>query len=163
MPRSTGEPKDFAGQRVVIVGRGNSAAQILAEVSTLAKTTWVTRRAPRFLPDDVDGRALFVTARARIQALEEGREHAGVAGLGDIVMVPSVLDARERGVLKAQPGFERLTPTGIAWPHGAEQDADAVDWCTGFPPSAAPPAFPSAPQQGRAGRCQRTIGHPSGQ
>jgi cation diffusion facilitator CzcD-associated flavoprotein CzcO len=129
------EPKEFASQRVVIVGGGNSAAQILAEVSTVAETTWVTNRPPRFLADDVDGRALFATARARIKALEEGREHAGVAGLGDIVMVASVLDARERGVLKAQPMFERLTPTGMAWADGAEQNADAVIWCTGFRPA----------------------------
>lgn len=129
------EPADFAGQRVVIVGGGNSAAQILAEVSTVAETTWVTSRPPRFLPDDVDGRALFATARARIEALEEGREHAGVAGLGDIVMVASVREARDRGVLKANPMFERLTLDGVAWPDGTQQQADAVIWCTGFRPA----------------------------
>ena len=39
---------------------------------SVAETTWVTSRPPRFLPDDVDGRALFATARARIRALERG-------------------------------------------------------------------------------------------
>ena len=52
-------PDPFSGQRVVVVGGGNSGAQILAEVSTVAATTWVTSRPPRFLPDDVDGRVLF--------------------------------------------------------------------------------------------------------
>lgn len=128
-------PEDLAGQRVVVVGGGNSAAQILAEVSTVAETLWVTSRPPRFLPDDVDGRALFATARARIKALEEGREHAGVAGLGDIVMVPSVRAARERGVLKPQPMFARLLPRGVAWADGSEQEVDVVIWCTGFRPA----------------------------
>jgi cation diffusion facilitator CzcD-associated flavoprotein CzcO len=128
-------PGDFAGQRVVVVGGGNSAAQILAEVSTVADTTWVTTRPPRFLPDDVDGRTLFATARARIKALEEGRHHAGVAGLGDIVMVAGVKDARDRGVLKAEPMFTRLAPTGVTWADGTEQPADAVIWCTGFRPA----------------------------
>lgn len=128
-------PAEFAGQRVVVVGGGNSAAQVLAEVSTVAETTWVTLREPRFLPDDVDGRVLFATARARIEALEQGREHAGVAGLGDIVMVAAVKDARERGVLRAQPMFARLTPRGIAWADGTEQECDAVIWCTGFRPA----------------------------
>jgi putative flavoprotein involved in K+ transport len=128
-------PEELAGQRVVVVGGGNSAAQILAEVSTVADTTWVTTRPPRFLPEDVDGRALFATARARIQALKQGRVHAGVAGLGDIVMVASVKDARDRGVLKAQPIFTRLTPTGVAWANGRTQDVDAVIWCTGFRPA----------------------------
>lgn len=128
-------PHRFAGKRVVVVGGGNSAAQILAEVSTVANTTWVTARRPRFLPDDVDGRVLFATARARIQALQEGREHAGVAGLGDIVMVASVKQARDRGVLEAQPMFTRLTATGVEWADGTEQACDAVIWCTGFRPA----------------------------
>ena len=128
-------PEEFGGQRVVVVGGGNSAAQILAEVSRVAETTWVTIRPPRFLPDDVDGRVLFATARARIKALEEGREHGGVAGLGDIVMVTSVKDARDRGVLKAQSMFSRLTAAGVAWADGREQGCDAVIWCTGFRPA----------------------------
>src|SRR5690606_38147847 len=83
-------PDEFAGQHVVVVGGGNSGAQILAEVSTVAATTWVTSRPPRFLADEVDGRVLFEAASARVKALAEGREHSGVAGLGDIVMVASV-------------------------------------------------------------------------
>lgn len=128
-------PEEFAGQRVVVVGGGNSAAQILAEVSTVAETTWVTMTPPRFLADDVDGRVLFATARARIKALEEGRDHAGVAGLGDIVMVASVKDARQRGVLRAEPMFTRLTADGVAWADGAAWECDAVIWCTGFRPA----------------------------
>jgi putative flavoprotein involved in K+ transport len=128
-------PDDFAGQHVVVVGGGNSAAQVLAEVSTVAETTWVTARQPRFLPDDVDGRVLFATARARISALEQGREHAGVAGLGDIVMVASVKEARERGVLRALPMFARLDHDGVVWADGRRQDCDAVIWCTGFRPA----------------------------
>jgi putative flavoprotein involved in K+ transport len=128
-------PADFAGQHVVVVGGGNSAAQVLAEVSTVATTTWVTTRTPRFLPDDVDGRVLFATARARIEALEQGREHAGVGGLGDIVMVASVRDARGRGVLEARPMFAALDDGGVVWADGTRQDCDAVIWCTGFRPA----------------------------
>ena len=128
-------PEEFAGQRVVVVGGGNSAAQILAEVSTMADATWVTKRPPRFLADDVDGRVLFATARARIKALDEGRDHAGVAGLGDIVMVAEVKDARERGVLRADPMFTHVTTGGVAWTDGATRPCDAVIWCTGFRPA----------------------------
>ncbi|MFN2319870.1 MAG: hypothetical protein ABR500_09340 [Dermatophilaceae bacterium] len=101
----------------------------------MAHTTWVTTRPPRFLPDDVDGRVLFATARARITALQEGRAHAGVAGLGDVVMVASVREARQRGALDAQPMIARLTPTGVEWADGSRQQADAVIWCTGFRPA----------------------------
>lgn len=128
-------PEELAGRRVVVVGGGNSGAQILAEVSTVAETTWVTSRPPRFLPDEVDGRALFAAATARIEALRQGREHAGVGGLGDVVMVESVRKARERGVLASRPMFSRLTRTGVAWPDGTGLDAEVIIWCTGFRPA----------------------------
>ena len=128
-------PDPFTRQRVVVVGGGNSAAQILAEVSTVAATTWVTARPPRFLPDDVDGRVLFDVATQRSLALREGRaDTGGVAGLGDIVMVPPVRAARDRGVLHAEPMFHQLTPDGIAWQDGRSLPADAIIWCTGFKP-----------------------------
>jgi cation diffusion facilitator CzcD-associated flavoprotein CzcO len=73
-------PEPFAGRRVLIVGGGNSGAQILAEVSNTAATTWVTEKPPVFLPDDVDGRVLFHRATARLKALQEGREPEIPAG-----------------------------------------------------------------------------------
>lgn len=126
---------DFAGQRVLIVGGGNSAAQILAEVSAVAETTWVTLRPPRFLPDDVDGRALFEIATQRHRARLAGESDGGrVAGLGDIVMVESVRRARDRGVLHAREPFARLVGHGVRWHDGSESSFDAMIWCTGFRP-----------------------------
>lgn len=130
-------PQEFAGRRVVVVGGGNSGAQIAADLAyDTADLTWVTLREPRYLPDDVDGRVLFAVASARRRALDEGRtDTGGVASLGDIVAVPPVREARDAGRLKAQPMFDRLTPTGVAWADGMTADADAIIWCTGFRPS----------------------------
>lgn len=130
------DPAALAGQRVLVVGGGNSAAQLLAEVSTVARTTWVTRAAPRFLPDDVDGRALFEVASRRTRALAEGDpDPGGVAALGDIVMVPPVLQARSRGVLTARRPFHHFTRDGVVWADGEHQHVDTVLWCTGFRPA----------------------------
>jgi putative flavoprotein involved in K+ transport len=130
-------PEPFRGLRVIVVGGGNSAAQLLAEVSTVAaNTTWVTPRPPRFLPDDVDGRVLFDVASARSAALAAGRgDQGGVAALGDIVMIPTVKDARDRGVLTARPLFRSLTANGVAWADGTVEPADTIIWCTGFRPA----------------------------
>ena len=130
-------PDGFAGQRVAVVGGGNSAAQILAELSPVAETLWATLRPPRFLSDDLDGRALFAVATRQQQAVARGEKAEGIGGLGDIVAVPSVRRARERGDLKTVPMFDRLTPTGVAWDDGTTWDCDAVLWCTGFRPSLA--------------------------
>ncbi|MFL1375971.1 MULTISPECIES: ArsO family NAD(P)H-dependent flavin-containing monooxygenase [unclassified Nocardiopsis] len=121
-------PEVFAGLRVAVVGGGNSAAQILAELSRVADTTWITARPPRLMPDGLDGRALFARATRRVL------DGAADRPPGDIVMVPSVREARDRGVLKAEPMFERLTPTGVVWADGTAADYDAVLWCTGFRP-----------------------------
>jgi len=126
-------PEPFRDQVVLIVGGGNSGAQILAEVSQVAETFWVTLNEPRFLPDDVDGRVLFQRATERFFARQEGRsieEPAG--GLGDIVMMPPVRAARARGVLESVRPFVRFTETGVVWPEGTEMRVDTVIWCTGF-------------------------------
>ncbi|WP_284574611.1 ArsO family NAD(P)H-dependent flavin-containing monooxygenase [Streptomyces sp. 2P-4] len=132
-------PAEFAGQRVIVVGGGNSGAQIAADLAGTAELTWVTRRPPRYLADDIDGRALFDHATARRRALDTGRaDTGGVASLGDIVAVPAVRAARDAGLLAAKPMFTRLTATGAEWADGSRTEAAAVIWCTGFRPALAP-------------------------
>ncbi len=125
-------PEDYAGQTVLVVGGGNSGAQIMAEVSLVARALWVTTHEPLFLSDDVDGRVLFQRAVARMKA---GPAAPPVGGIGDIVMVPPVKAARERGDLTSVRSFERMTATGVIWPDGSEMAVDAIIWCTGFRPA----------------------------
>ncbi|MDT9683713.1 ArsO family NAD(P)H-dependent flavin-containing monooxygenase [Streptomyces sp. TRM76323] len=129
-------PQDFTDSRVIVVGGGNSGAQIAADLAHDTDLIWVTPREPRFLPDDIDGRALFEAATARRRALDEGRvDTGGVSSLGDIVAVPPVREARDAGRLKASPMFDRLTPTGVVWADGVTAEADTIIWCTGFRPA----------------------------
>lgn len=130
------EPQPFAGKKVLVVGGGNSGAQILAELSRVARTTWVTPERPLFLPDEVDGRVLFERATERWKAQQDGRViEQPVGGLGDVVMVPPVVEARERGVLESVRPFQRFTRHGVVWTDGGESTVDVVIWCTGFSPA----------------------------
>lgn len=124
----------FKNQQVIIVGEGNSGAQILAEVSQLAQTSWLTSKKPSFLPDDVDGRVLFDRASALYEAQKQGKGYRPPS-LGDIVMVPSVKEARERGVLKAKPTIEYFEKDGVVLQNGEFIKADSVIFCTGFRPA----------------------------
>lgn len=63
-------PHDFAGRRVIVVGGGNSGAQIAADLADYTELTWVTQRPPRYLADDIDGRAPFDAATARRRTLD---------------------------------------------------------------------------------------------
>ncbi|MXO48889.1 SidA/IucD/PvdA family monooxygenase [Erythrobacter vulgaris] len=126
-------PDQFEGQRVLVVGGGNSGAQIFAEVADVAaEAVWVTIREPILLPDDVDGRVLFERAIAR---LKTGNRDEPVGGIGNIVMVPPVKAARDRGILRSVRPFVRMTETGVVWQDGREAEVDAIIWCTGFRPA----------------------------
>ncbi len=125
-------PEPFAGRTVLVVGGGNSGAQIMAELAPVARALWVTTEDPLFLPDDVDGRVLFERAVARMKA---GPGDAPVGGIGDIVMVPPVKAARARGDLRAVRPFREMTAEGVIWPDGSELSVDAIIWCTGFRPA----------------------------
>lgn len=124
-------PEQFRGQRVCVVGGGNSGAQIAADLIGRAEVTWCTLKPPRFLPDSFDGAALFRIARAHVA----GTSDITVSDLGDIVMVPPVKRALEAGVLQATPMFERLTSTSAFWSDGSSRNFDAIVWCTGFRPA----------------------------
>lgn len=129
-------PEAFAGKRVLVVGGGNSGAQIMAEVSLAANATWVTVTEPLFLPDDVDGRVLFQRATDRWKAQMEGRTvDAPIGGLGDIVAIPSVREARARSALNSRRPFTAFHEQGVTWPDGRDEPIDVVIWCTGFRPA----------------------------
>lgn len=127
-------PAAFAGQSVAVVGEGNSGAQLLAELSLVADVVWITRNPPRFLPDHIDGRYLFDAATKMYEAKLAGKSYEPPS-LSNIVMVPSVKDARERGVLHSFPSFHHFSESGIGWENGDEKRVDAVIFCTGFKPS----------------------------
>lgn len=127
-------PEEFEGKRVAIVGEGNSGAQILAEVSKVTGTLWITQREPRFLPDHVDGKFLFDAATQMYESQKMGKAYKPPS-LGDIVMVDSVKDARTRKVLKSGRPFEKFTEDSIIWSNGHEEKIDVVIFCTGFRPS----------------------------
>src|SRR5699024_7227279 len=125
----------FRGARVLVVGGGNSGAQIAADLlPTASAVTWVTRRPPRFLPDEIDGRALFQLATRHVQGTDDTENPGGIAALGDIVVTPPIRHARDAGLLTPSPMFCRFTPTGVQWSTGDQVALDAVIWCTGFRP-----------------------------
>jgi len=126
-------PDSLAGQTVAVVGEGNSGAQLLAEISLVAHTIWITRRPPRFLPDHIDGRYLFDAATKMYEAKLAGKAYEPPS-LSDIVMVPSVKEARSRNVLQSFPPFHHYTEHGLAWENGDEKLVDTVIFCTGFKP-----------------------------
>ncbi len=123
---------EFAGRSVVVVGGGASAVQLLGEIATVARTTWVTRRPPVWREGpfgEEQGRA--VVARVA-DAVRAGRMPGSVVGVTGLVVTPWVRRAMDDGVLTRLPVFDRVTPDGVAWDDGRSVRADVILWATGF-------------------------------
>lgn len=125
-------PDPFKGRRVAVVGEGNSGAQILAEISLIAETIWITQEEPRFLADHIDGRYLFDAASQMYEAKKQGKAYKSPS-LREIVMVQTVKEARARGVFRHSfRPFSQFTESGLQWNDGHHESIDVVIFCTGF-------------------------------
>jgi glycine/D-amino acid oxidase-like deaminating enzyme len=125
----------FAGRRVVIVGAGISAVQLLDEISHVAETFWVTRRDP-----DWSEAAFDLPARVAAIAGVEDRVRRGLPP-GSVISVtgmhwtPWARDAQARGVLVRHPMFTSIEENGVRMPDGSLVEADVILWATGFRPA----------------------------
>lgn len=129
------DPESFAGGRVVVVGGGASAVQILGELAPLAETLWVTRREPvwrsaEFTPDA--GRAAVAKVEERVL---RGLPPSSVVSVTGLALRPQEENARRLGAYRRHPMFERIEPDGVRWPDGSFAAAAAIIWATGFRPS----------------------------
>ncbi|WP_323138867.1 hypothetical protein [Streptomyces mirabilis] len=124
-------PGAFAGQRVVVVGGGNSAIQIAAELGEVADTTLATRRPIGWTPQRPLGRDLHwwlkhtrldvapirrLLLKAPVSVLDDGHYRTALQKHG--------VDRREM--------FTRLAPDGVVWADGTKETVDAVVLATGY-------------------------------
>ncbi|MGW5310450.1 flavin-containing monooxygenase [Nocardia thailandica] len=123
---------DFAGEHVVVVGGGISAVQLLDEISQVTTTTWVTRWEPVFRETPFgqnDGRAAVAAVEDRVR---RGLPPGSVVSVTGLPLDARLRAARDRGVLRRRPMFDRIEPEGVRWDDGGFQRADVILWATGF-------------------------------
>ena len=131
-------PWEFAGKRVIVVGGGITALQLLTELSQAgASTTWVTRRPPVFRDEPFTreyGREVVAMVEQRVR---EGLVPQSVVSVTGLPVTEAVLEARRSGVLDRLPIFDRITSDGVAWDDAeagapSSVEADVILWCTGW-------------------------------
>lgn len=129
-------PDAFRGQRVVVVGGGASAVQLLGEIAPVAADTlWVTRRAPVWRTGDFTpeaGRAAVALVEARVR---RGLPPASVVSVTGLVLREQEREAERLGAYERHGMFTALEPDGVRMPDGTLWRADAVLWATGFRPA----------------------------
>ena len=128
-------PAAYAGRRVLVVGAGTSAVQLLGEVAPVAATTrWVTRRPPVWRTGPFDreaGRAAVALVEDRVR---RGLPPGSVASATGLALREQEQQAAALGAFDRRPLFARLDATGAVWPDGRHEPFDAVLWATGFRP-----------------------------
>ncbi|MFJ4539999.1 flavin-containing monooxygenase [Streptomyces tibetensis] len=127
-------PEPFAGQRVVVVGAGNSAVQIAAELAGAARVTLASRAPVRCARQRTLGRDLHFWLR---------RTGLDAAPLGRFLRTPPtqlvIDDGRYRTALAAGAPERRELFTGVdgakvIWPDREREEVDAIVLATGYRP-----------------------------
>jgi len=127
-------PELLAGQRVIVVGAGNSAVQIAAELATVARVTLATRAPVRFARQHLLGRDLHFWLT--VTGLD-------TAPLGSLLRTPPTQpvldDGRYRSALNSGAPDRRalFTEAGdskVTWADGTTEQVDAIVLATGYRP-----------------------------
>lgn len=125
-------PDAFAGRRVVVVGAGNSAVQIAADLASVARVTLATRAPLRWQPQRPLGRDLhWWLIRSGLDSAPIGRWLDRGTSIVD--------DGRYRAAVRSgNPDrrlmFTRLDGDDVRWSDGTRERVDAVILATGYRP-----------------------------
>lgn len=141
-------PAEFEGKRVLVVGAGISAIQLLIEIAREApgsETFWCSRREPVFNPEPFtpeQGREAVARVERRVRA---GLPPTSVVSVTGLALTPAIAAAQRDEILAWRPMFTRITETGVCWdcdgPSGDSPDhpdvpehldVDVIFWNTGF-------------------------------
>jgi cation diffusion facilitator CzcD-associated flavoprotein CzcO len=129
-------PEPFRGQRVVVVGGGASAVQLLGEIAPVADDTlWVTRREPVWRTDDFTpevGRAAVALVEERVR---RGLPPASVVSVTGLKLREQEREAERLGAYERHPMFTSVEADGVRMPDGTLWAADVILWATGFRPA----------------------------
>jgi putative flavoprotein involved in K+ transport len=127
-------PEPFAGQRVVVVGGGNSAVQIAYDLAEVATTTIASRGPLQLVDQRPDGRDIHFRLTA-------GFDDLPLEWLAPLLTATLVLDpgkygkALAAGVLDRRPMFTAFDAEAVVWADGTRERVDAVIFATGYRPN----------------------------
>jgi putative flavoprotein involved in K+ transport len=128
-------PTPYAGKRVIVVGAGDSAAQIANELAPVASITLAVRHPLRFIPQRIGGEDVHYWLR------KTGFDSLPAEWLSKItrgsVITDSVGFQQTLGdrLLDVRPMFAALDGDHVVWTEGEPERVDAVILATGYRPS----------------------------
>jgi putative flavoprotein involved in K+ transport len=126
-------PDDLAGQRIVVVGAGNSAVQVAVELAAVADVTLAARGPVLLRPQRPLGIDLhYWVAWSGLDRLPLGRRAGSSVGVLDEGRYAAAIAA---GKPNRRGMFFGLTPDGVEWWSGPSERVDTVILATGYRPA----------------------------
>src|SRR4051812_41214474 len=125
----------FRGRRVVVVGGGASAVQLIGELAPVTETLWVTRREPVWRTDDFtpdQGREAVALVEERVR---RGLPPASVVSVTGLALREQERAAERLGAYRRRPMFVAVEPGGVRFADSTLERADVILWATGFRPA----------------------------
>jgi putative flavoprotein involved in K+ transport len=128
-------PRPDAGLRVIVVGAGDSAAQVANELAPLADVTLAVRHPLRFIPQRIGGEDVHYWLR------ETGFDSLPAAWLKKISGGSLITDSvgfqqtLADGLVNVRPMFVALEGDEVLWSEADRERVDAIILATGYRPS----------------------------
>jgi putative flavoprotein involved in K+ transport len=128
-------PGPYAGRRVIVVGAGDSAAQVANELAMVATVTLASRHPVRFVPQRLGGHDIHYWLR------ETGFDSLPAEWLSKITGGSVVTDSvgfeqtLADGRVDRRPMFTALDGGQVVWSDGGRERVDAIILATGYRPS----------------------------
>lgn len=132
----------FAGQRVLVVGGGRVAVELLLQLERAdIRTVWSTRRAPDFrdVPrfsiaksNAPSGDEVVDARMRRVQRMaSRGKYLPSDVFVRGLPPTREVFEARRRGLLHSEGPIRRFTPDSVEFASGERTEIDAIILATG--------------------------------
>jgi putative flavoprotein involved in K+ transport len=127
-------PHGHAGERIVVVGAGNSAVQVGYELAQVATVTLATRHPVTFRPQCRDGQDMHYWLQATGFDLLPPQWLRHYLGDRWVVDTGKYQYAVATGQLDRRPMFTAFGRDHVSWPDGTREKVDTVLFATGYRP-----------------------------
>lgn len=128
-------PTPYAGMRVVVVGAGDSAAQVANELALVADVTVAARHPLRFIPQRLRGHDVHYWLR---ETGFDSLPAAWLSKIGEGSLITDSVGFRQTladGLVDVRPMFIALDGDEVVWTSGRRERVDAIILATGYRPS----------------------------
>lgn len=128
-------PDPFINQRVLVVGRGNSAVQIAVELSEVSNTSLAVLRPVQLTNQRIWGLDLhFWIKLIGFDTFPFWRFGKKAPSPGSVIDLDQYKERLAEGKPDQQPMFTSFYSNGVIWPNGKKEQVDTVVYATGYRP-----------------------------